>query len=578
VYDDFLGAGNTIGIKVSSSSQEQNDSNTYVITGTQLKPDLIGASRFLSQATIGVAYEDIENLTAIGIDAWMDEQFNLPLKPYTERYDELYEEITSIISEDDHLNNYMSYVFYEYLVKEPDLLRQKVAFALSQIFVISPYHGSTLNGRSHYNIVYYDFLYKAAFGNYKDLLQNVSLSLPMGNYLSHFMNQKADLVDKTFPDENFAREIMQLFSIGLHELKQDGTAVLDAEGNRIPTYDIANITEMAKIFTGLGVGEKGDGEINDDFFRTFDFNGRVPMIMFEEFHSKGEKNILPGVTIPAGQPGMEDINQTLDILFNHPNVAPFISKRLIQHLIKSNPSPAFVNRISTVFNNNGNGVRGDFKAVVKAILLDPEARDCVWLLDNSNGKLIQPLERFTTLFKAFDVDTPSGKIWFNDFNQLFEETSQTFLSSPTVFNFFSPFYAEDEHVAPQGLVSPEFEILNSITAISYINEMENSIKTRPFRNQTAPDDTGRFLGFNDSDEPLLDFSDEIALYENQGVDAMIDRLNLILCRGQLSAGTHDIIANAINQYEEEYADYNSEAALKDALYFIMMTPNYLIQK
>ncbi len=578
VYDDYLGAGNVIGMKVTSSSQEQNDSSFYAISGTQLKPDLIGASRFLSQATMGASYEDIENLTTVGIDAWFEEQFNLPYKSFTQRYDELHEEILGIITEDDHLNRYMSYVFYEKLVKDKDFLRQRIAFALSQIFVISPYHGSSLNNGSHYNVVYYDFLYSGAFGNYKDLLENISLSLPMGRYLSHFMNQKADIVEKTFPDENYAREIMQLFSIGLHQLNPDGTPILDAEGNNIPTYDISNITEMAKIFTGLGVGEKADGVTNDNFFRTFDFNGRAPMIMFEEYHSKGEKNILPGVTIPAGQAGMEDINQTLDILFNHPNVAPFLSKRLIQHLIKSNPSPAFVNRISTVFNNNGSGVRGDFKAVVKAILLDPEARDCNWIDNNDNGKLIQPLERFTTLFKAFDVSTPSGRVWFDDYNLLFEETSQTFLSSPTVFNFFSPFYAEDEYVSPKGLISPEFEILNSVTAIAYINEMENSIKIRPFRNQTAPNDSGRYLGINNDDEPLLDFTDEIALYENEGIDALIDRLNLILCRGQLSAGTHTIIANAIMQNVDNINSYDSQNALEDTLYFIMMSPNYLIQK
>ena len=578
VYEDFLGAGNTIGMKVSSSSQEQNDSNSYVITGTQLKPDLIGASRFLSQATLGVSYEEIENLTDIGIDAWLDEQLNMPFKTFTERYDEVYAELQNMISEDNHSNRYMSFVFYEKLVKEPDLLRQKVAFALSQIFVISPYHGSTISGFSDANVVYYDYLYEGAFGNYKDLLTNISLSLPMGSYLSHFMNQKADIVENTFPDENYAREIMQLFSIGLNQLNQDGTPVLDAEGNNIPTYDINNIAEMAKVFTGLGVAERADGTPNDNFFRAFDINRRSQMTMFQEYHSKQEKNILPGVTIPAGQPGMDDINQAIDALFNHPNVAPFLSKRLIQHLVKSNPSPAYVNRISTVFNNNGSGVRGDFAAVVKAILLDPEARDCDWLENYQNGKLIQPLERFTTLFKAFDVSTPSGRIWFDDFNTFFNPTSQSFLSSPTVFNFFSPFYAEDEYIAPRDLVSPEFEILNSVTAIAYINAMENSIKIRPFRNQTIPNTEGTFLAGNDNDEPLLDFTDELSIYENQGVDALLDRLNLILCRGQLSSGTHNIIANTILQNEENINAYGPENALEDALYFIMMTPDYLIQK
>ena len=514
VYEDFLGAGHTIGMKITSSGQTANDSNSYVVTGTRLKPDLIGASRFLAQASLGASYEDIVHVNEIGIDAWMEEQFALPVQSFAGRYDEMYADITSQISEDNHLNRYGSQVFYDFLVKEPDVLRQKVALALSQIFVVSPYHGSALSDRTHYNMTYYDFLYQGAFGNYRDLLENISLSYPMATYLSHFMNQKADIIEKTFPDENYAREIMQLFSIGLLELNRDGTPKLDADGNTIPTYNINHITEMAKVFTGLAIGELDDGTINDNFFRTWGFNGRAPLIMFDEFHSKGEKNILPGVTIPAGQDGMVDIMQAIDILFNHDNVGPFLSKRMIQHLVKSNPSPAYVNRVASAFENNGQGVRGDFKAMVEAILLDPEARDCDWIGNTSNGKLIQPLERMTTIFKAFDISTPSDKYYFNDFGEVYEEVNQSFWSSPSVFNFFSPFYAEDEHVAPENLVSPEFQILNSVTAITYINGVESMVKTRPFRNMTLVNPDGRFLGFNPDDDPMLDFSDEIALYNN----------------------------------------------------------------
>jgi uncharacterized protein (DUF1800 family) len=215
---------------------------------------------------------------------------------------------------------------------------------------------------------------------------------------------------------------MQLFSIGLHLLEMDGTPVEDVDGNFIPTYDIDHVAEMAKIFTGLGASENDDGTPNTQFIKNWAINRRAPMKMFDYYHSKGEKNILPDVTIPAGQSGMEDLEQTLDILFQHQNVAPFISTRLIQHLVKSNPSPQYIQRVATVFNNNGNGVRGDLKAVVEAILIDPEAIECSWIDDINNGKLIQPTERFTSLFKAFDLTTPSGKIWFNDGGELFETT------------------------------------------------------------------------------------------------------------------------------------------------------------
>ncbi len=577
-YDDFLGAGHEIGMQVSSSSDEGANLNAHVISGTQMTPDLIGASRFLSQATLGSSYEDLMYVSDVGIDAWLNEQFELPVKSFESKYDQVFSEINQLIVEDDHSNNYMSFVFYEFVMKEPDVLRQKVAFALSQIFVISPYHGSSLNNESWSNMTYYDYLYQGAFDNYKNLLSNITYSYPMGNYLSHFMNQKADIIEKTYPDENFAREIMQLFSIGLHLLNEDGTPVKDADGNNIPTYNIDNIAEMAKIFTGLAAGITEDGLVNDYFFRDWGLNERAPMVMFDDYHTKGEKNILPGVVIPAGQSGIQDVNQTIDVLFNHQNVAPFISKRLIQHIVKSNPSPAYVKRISTVFKNNGSGVRGDLKAVIKAILLDPEARDCDWIDQANNGKLIQPIERFTSIFKAFKLSTPSNKIWFRDFGDVFNETGQSFLGSPSVFNFFSPFYAEDEFVAPLELLSPEFQILNSVTAIAYINEMEDVIKIRPFKNRTASNDTGDWLAHNVNDDPVLDFTDELNIYSNQGVSALLERLDVLICRGQLSDATKNIIANAILQNETNDNGYTDQDALEDVLYYIMMSPNYLIQK
>ncbi len=577
-YDDHLGAGNTIGVNVSSSSNQDGDSTSHIISGTQLKPDLIGASRFLSQASLGSSFADIEHLSNIGIDAWLEEQFNLPAQSFAQRYNEIYNETQQIISNDFHSNSYMSYVFYDFIMNQPDVLRQKVAFALSQIFVISAYHGSSLSGENPSNLVYYDFLYQGAFGNYKDILENVTFSITMGDYLSHFQNQKADIVEKTYPDENYAREIMQLFSIGLHLLNLDGTPIIGANGENIPTYDINNIAELAKVFTGLGASETEDGAINTSFTRDWNISRTAPMKMFDDYHSKEEKNILPGVTIPAGQSGMQDIQQTLNILFNHQNVAPFISIRLIQSLVKSNPSPAYVKRIATVFNNNGSGVRGDLGAVVKAILLDPEARMCEWIEAPSNGKLIQPLERFTSIFKAFNLQSPSGKLWYNDFNDTYNEIGQAFLGSPSVFNFFSPFYAEDEFIAPQNLVSPEFQILNSVTAIAYINEMEDAIKKRPFYNRTISNDTGDWLSYNPDDEAFLDFSTELNIYATEGINALLDHLNLLLCRGQLSENTKAIIANAIQQNENDSSNYDNTDAVHDALYFIMMSPNYVIQK
>ncbi len=578
LYDDYLGAGNNIGISVSGSTPQQTDSTSSTISGTQLKPDMIGASRFLSQAALGASYEDMTHVTNIGIDAWLEEQFNMPVLSFATKYNDIYNETQQIVTNDFHASRYTAFTFYDFVLKQPDVLRQKVAFALSQIFVVTPFHDSALEGDGTSNMTYYDFLYQGAFGNYKDILTKVSLSVPMGNYLSHFRNQKADIIEKTYPDENYAREIMQLFSIGLNMLNLDGSLILDANGNSVPTYNIDNIAEMAKIFTGLGVAYTDEGLPNNDFNRTWSYDKQQPMKMFDDFHSKGEKNILPGVTISAGQSGMTDINQTLDVLFNHQNVGPFISKRLIQHLVKSNPSNSYVRRISTIFNNNGKGVRGDLKAVVQAILLDPEARDCNWIDNPNNGKLIQPVERFITLFKAFKITTPSGRYWFDDFYELFDETGQSFFSSPSVFNFYSPFYAEDEYIAPQNLLSPEFQILNSVTAIAYINEMEDAIKIRPFKNRTMASENTEWLEYNPEDEAFLDFSEEIIIYNTQGVNALLERLDLLLCRGQLGTATKALIANAIQEFEANSSSYDSTDAVKDAIYFTMMSPNYIIQK
>jgi len=300
--------------------------------------------------------------------------------------------------------------------------------------------------------------------------------------------------------------------------------------------------------------------------------------MFEEFHDQGPKPLINGETLPAGQTGMQDISDVLDMLFMHDNTPPFIAKRLIQHMVKSNPSPAYVRRVALTFVDNGRGVRGDMEAVIRSILVDPEAIECSWIDDPTTGKLIQPLERFLNLFLAFDVETPSGKYYMNDISFLDERLEQSFLNSSTVFNFFTPFYAESSLVAPQGLVSPEFQILHSSSSIHYANLIENSIKRFPFTNFTGVDPNQGKIVRNDDDRPVLDLSDEIALYETEGAHAMIDRLDLILCRGQLSLEIKDIIAGAITQYESQLGSYTSLRAVQDALFFILTSPQYIIQK
>ncbi len=578
VYPDYLGAGHDVGIQVSSSDDNADNLAENTVNGTGLMPDMVGASRFLAQATMGFNYEEVEYVNQIGIDTWLEEQFNMPVSSYEETYQMIYDSALVITpTNDTPKDEYLSYAFYEMLVKKPDFLRHKVAFALSQILVISP-PGTNIGNRGFGNSNYYDILYQGAFGNYRDMLYDVTLHPSMGIYLSTFKNKKADFALGTYPDENYAREIMQLFSIGLLELNNDGTTKLDANGEVIPTYDIYDIQELSKVFTGFGAGATLDGSA-----ATFT-KGRgatdltVPMNMYDGFHDATEKSMIDGSILPANQTGLQDVNDAVDVLFNHPNVGPFIAIRLIQQLVKSNPTPAYINRVATTFNNNGQGERGDLKAVVTAILTDPEARNCAWIDDPQTGKLMQPVERFTNLFLAFDINTPSGKIWFRDKNDLLEKVEQSFLAAPSVFNFFSPFYAEKEVVEPNDMVSPEFQILHTTTGIHYLNTIENSVKTRPFLNRTKISDSGTSLIYNNQDEAMLDLTDEMDIFNNQGLTALLDRLNLLLCRGQLSANAQVNIENTINQYMTSISSYTAERAVEDAIYFIMVSPNYMILK
>jgi len=585
-YNDYIGAGHSEGIIVTSSSDEVGSEAIKTIDGTGMDSDLFAAGRFLSQATMGADLDLINTLKDMDFADWIDDQIAEPityLQPTVESvWTERIDTITARGLEDPEevfgpAMREFSSGWWQNTMTADDLLRQKVAFALSQLLVISS--NSDLGGEAIAMGNYYDKLLDGSFGNYKDLLTDVSLHAAMGYYLSHLNNPKAIPEENVHPDENYAREIMQLFSIGLYELNNDGTHQLDNDGNSIPTYDNNDIKEMAKIFTGLGPGAINENVwwTDEPYFGlgTFGIDWTVPLAMYEDFHESEQKVILKNDTIPANQPGMDDINQTIDILFNHQNVPPFVSYRMIQRLVKSNPTPAYVERIANVFIDNGSGERGDMGAVVKAILLDEEARNGEYMWDQHSSRLREPLVRKTQFIRGLEVvGDPSGRFWEQfDYG---DNLKQQPLNSPSVFNFYLPNHQPVGDIASANFVAPEFKIHDTGTAINYFNSAYR---------WTAS--WGRILDGNDYyyDEALeswevlyhygqttIDF-DAYTEYASD-VELLINELDKVLTHGQLSDELREQLR--INLPEIQWGDNWEEDRVGTAIYLITVSPDYAV--
>lgn len=538
------------------------------------------AARFLAHATLGANRTLIEEVTQSGFQAWIDAQFALPpsqTMPLVEQ--------SPTDPQEGFIHPFaFNWAYWQLLMTSPDLLRQRIAFALSEIFVISTRIDTIFDlpqGVSHY----YDMLLKHAFGSVRDLLFDVTMHPCMGVYLSHARNRKSDPVLNRFPDENYAREVMQLFSIGLFELNQDGTHKLDGQGNSIPTYSNAQITEFAKVFTGLTFApedeNEDENEIDLEYFLQSGETLHKPMIMYQPEHEPGEKHLLNGFVIPAGQTGMQDINDAVDNLFNHANMGPFLGRLLIQRLVKSNPSPAYISRVAGAFNDNGNGVRGDMQAVIRAILLDVEARDSSYISDPTHGMLREPFVRYVHLCRALNVSNQSG-IYRNSGELAMEMLYQYPFDSPSVFNFFLPDYQPLGPLAEAGLVAPEFQITTSYTTISTINFMNNVIFDQEIMSLSPANafacEQAQELGqvedppeceIDEQDIVFFDLEQEFSLAE-QDLDLLIDHLDLVLTCGMLSPEMRPIIKNTLSALD------NPEDQVFMALYLIMISPDYAI--
>ncbi|MGB4849278.1 MAG: DUF1800 domain-containing protein [Saprospiraceae bacterium] len=573
-----LGSDTSQHIKVTTSSNYLPQYWTLAATGDKtingvgLEGPLMEASRFLSQATLGADLETIKKVANQGIENWINEQIDVPPSQTLETMKSVFAEIVEwyFLNDGDPEQvltrpNWVTfnYTWWENHMHDKDLLRQRVALALSEIYVISL--DSDLSGQGYGLADYYDVLLKHAFGNFEDMLYDISIHPCMGFYLSHLNNPREIPEENIHSDENYAREVMQLFTVGLFQLNQDGTRKTDGQGNWIPTYGQADIKELAKVFTGLGVGGVVENEyVTDPYFGLDIYVADMakPMIMYEEWHQPGTKKMLDGYVIPAGQTGLKDIKDAIHRLALHPNVGPFVGKQLIQRLVTSNPTPDYVARIAAVFADNGHHVRGDMSAVIKAILLDPEARTCQSLENPNFGKLTEPFLRYTQFTKAIPMEQYYGRYW-NVAYGFYEATGQNPLGSRTVFSFYLPDYQPLGPISENGLVGPEFQIHNSRTSIEYMNQA----------NAWAV--WGYVMDDWEKDNPYVRYNIDELKSLARDPEALVNRLDMLFTHGSLSQYTRDLIKEAITPFVND--DYRQDR-VRLAMYLLMVSPDYNIMK
>ncbi len=535
------------------------------------------ASRFLQQSTFGATDGDIHHLSKIGYAAWFNEQFAAAQTSHEQQVEgNIILNNPSCAPADVQCNaklffqdgdgqNYLFQSFWQQAITGNDQLRQRMKYVLSEIMVVSSSNGSVGNQpRGLAN--YYDVLGADAFTNFRQILEDVTLNPEMGEFLSVQGNDKGDATRD--PDENYAREVMQLLTIGLYQLNPDGTQTLDATGNPIPTYSNTDVMGLAKVFTGFSwqiPGQQNDaGWYNCCAYVGEGFGEDIlPMQSYPSHHSTDAKSFL-GVNIAASSaPDPQgDLKIALDTLFNHPNTGPFISKQLIQHLVTSNPSPAYVARVAAVFADNGSGVRGDMKAVIQAILLDDEARNATNAAANPQyGRVSEPLVRYTQWARAFTAQSRNGSFHIGSTEDPIYGLGEMASRSPTVFNWFAPGYTPPgTSISAAGLLAPEMQMTDVSTVVGYLNFMQGAIGS----------------GAQGGSDIYSNYATEAGLAANP--DALLDRINLLLMAGAMDSTLRAQILAAVNSIPVPGGGDGVAAALTNraqiAIYLTMASPSF----
>ncbi len=521
------------------------------------------AFRFLQRATFGPTSSSIDALTGLGYEAWLDRQIGSA--PTLQLADLLTRMIAAGYQTADtqdatsatQVQRLREDAWFEGVINGEDQLRQRVAFALSEIFVVS-WRSNSIRLRPQGLANYSDILIQNAFGNYRDLLEEVTLSPIMGHYLSMRRNEKANTTENILPDENYAREVMQLFSIGLDLLNTDGTPQLDVNNHKIQAYSQQDILNFARVFTGWNYGDAPQLRSNA---RTLQ-SELIAMTAFESYHDTDPKTLLLGEQIPAGRTADQDLESALDNIFNHPNVGPFIGKQLILKLVTSNPTPEYVKRVANVFADNGLGVRGDLGATVRAVLMDPDA--LLGHLDDPKvfGKLKEPLLKFTALWRAFGAEgAVPGRIRFTNTDR---SLGQEHLRAPSVFNFFQPGYSEPGELRDLQLRSPEFQILDGSKAINMHNELRTQSLSSTSRSSDITAAKNRII-LNIEFEKTLAGDPEI----------LVDHLVNKLIGTPINTTTRAAI---IDRTAQRLLDDDGENRVEEALYLLSVSPEFAVQR
>ena len=513
-------------------SISSNSLNAEVVGGIQVPPTV--ADRFLEQSTFGPDPALVTQVQSSGLQAFLTAQYGLPVSPYPDP-----------LTGEQGLGAVQQRFFVQVLFA-PDQLRQRVAFALSQIFVVG---GDKVNDPTGYTN-YLRLLDTDAFSNYRQIMNDVTLSPAMGHWLDMVNNDKPNTSQGDHANENYARELMQLFTIGTAQLNPDGSTQLDSSGNPIPTYTQDTVEAFARAYTGwtypLTPGSTQQKH-NPPYWTG-------PMVAVDSNHDTDPKqllqypNVANGGLLPGGQTSAQDLKGALDNIFNHPNIGPFVSRELIQHLVTSNPSPAYIQRVSNVFANNGSSVRGDMKSVITAILMDPEARrgDDPATAVPTDGHLQEPILYMASLLRAFDATSDGTNLAYQG-----NGMGQNALFAPSVFNFYSPNYV----IPGTTQFGPEFQILTTATSLNRVNW------------------TNSFVFGSLGSGTVVNFSSYATQAANPG--ALVDTLNTLLMHGSMSADMKTSIVSAI-----QTVPAGSNQALKQAqtaIYLIGSSSQYQVQ-